>query len=76
MESERYTKQNGGVVQTTTDKLAYDARKTIFSSSRRPEKMVFSKELHWNIIFLVLSGKMGVFFPETMTFVLWAENER
>ena len=76
MESERYTKQNGGVVLTTTDKLAYDARKTIFSSSRRPEKMVFPKELHWNIIFLVLSGKMGGFFPKTMTFVLWAQNER
>ena len=28
-------------------------------------KMVFSKKLRWNMIFLVLSGKM-IFFPENM----------
>ena len=31
------------------------------------EKMEFSKKLHWNMIFLVLSGKM-VFFPKTWYF--------
>ena len=41
------------------------AQKTIFSFSRRPEKMVFPKKSLWNMIFLVLSGKM-VFFPENM----------
>ena len=42
------------------------ARKTIFSFSRRPEKMVFPKKLRWNMIFLVLSGKMIFLFPENM----------
>ena len=41
-------------------------RKTIFSFSRRPEKMVFPKKLRWNMIFLVLSGKMIFLFPENM----------
>ena len=30
------------------------------------EKMVFPKKLHWNKIFLVLSGKMIFLFPENM----------
>ena len=34
------------------------ARETIFSFSRRPEKMVFPKKSRWNMIFLVLSGKI------------------
>ena len=42
------------------------ARKTIFSFSRRPKKMVFPKKLFWNMIFLVLSGKMIFPFPENM----------
>ena len=42
------------------------ARKTIFSFSGRPEKMLFPKILRWNIIFLVLSGKMIFLFPENM----------
>ena len=42
------------------------ARKTIFSFSRHPEKMVFSKKLRWNMIFLVLSGKMIFLSPENM----------
>ena len=42
------------------------ARKTIFSFSRHPEKIVFPKKLRWNIIFLVLSGKMIFLFPEKM----------
>ena len=41
-------------------------RKTIFSFSRRPEKMVFPKKLRWNMIFLVLLGKMIFLFPENM----------
>ena len=41
-------------------------RKTIFSFSGRPEKMVFPKKLRWNMIFLVLSGKMIFLFPENM----------
>ena len=28
--------------------------------------MVFPKELHWNMIFLVLSGKMMFLFPENI----------
>ena len=44
----------------------YTARKTIFSFSRPPEKMVFLKKSHWNMIFLVLSGKMIFLFPENM----------
>ena len=42
------------------------ARKTIFSFSIRPEKMVFPKKLRWNMIFLVLSGKMIFLFPKNM----------
>ena len=44
----------------------HTARKTIFSFSRCPEKMVFPKKLRWNMIFLVLSGKMIFLFPENM----------
>ena len=43
----------------------FTARKTIFSFSRRPEKMVFPKKLRWNIIFLVLLGKIFL-FPKNM----------
>ena len=42
------------------------ARKIIFSFSRRPEKVVFPKKSNWNIIFLVLSGKIIFLFPENM----------
>ena len=38
----------------------------MFSFSRLPEKMVFPKKLHWNMIFLVLLGKMIFLFPENM----------
>ena len=47
-------------------KKRYTARKTIFSFSRRPEKMVFLKKSHWNFIFLVLSGKIIFLFPKNM----------
>ena len=50
-----------------TEKIClFTARKTIFSFSRRSEKMVFPKKLSWNMIFLVLSGKMIFLFPENM----------
>ena len=42
------------------------ARKTIISFSRRPEKMFFPKKSRWNIIFLVLSGKIIFIFPKNM----------
>ena len=42
------------------------ARKTIFSFSGRPEKMVFPKKLRWNVIFLVLLEKMIFPFSENM----------
>ena len=42
------------------------ARKTIISFFRRPEKMFFPKKSRWNIIFLVLSGKIIFIFPKNM----------
>ena len=42
----------------------------MFSFSRRPEKMVFPKKLRWNMIFLVLSGKIMFLFPENMILYL------
>ena len=45
---------------------AITARKTILSFSRRPEKTVFPKKLRWNLIFLVLLGKIIFLFPENM----------
>ena len=45
------------------------ARKTIFSSFKCSEKMVFPKKSHWNMIFLiVLSGQVIFLFPENMIF--------
>ena len=49
------------------------ARKTIFSFSTCSEKMVFSKKLHWNMIFFVLSGKMIFLFPENMVLLFRRE---
>ena len=46
--------------------LNNDARKTMFSFSKCFENMVFPKKSHWNMIFLVLSGKMIFLFPENM----------
>ena len=42
-----------------------------------PRKVIFphTKKSCWNMIFLVLSGKI-VFFSENMMFFLWTENER
>ena len=40
------------------------------------EKIAFSEKPHWNMIFLVLSGKMVIFLPENVIFFLWTENER
>ena len=47
-------------------KLIITTRKTIFSFSGRPEKMVFPTKLRWNMIFLVLLGKMIFSSPENM----------
>ena len=44
----------------------YHGRKTIFSFSGRPEKMVFPKNSRWNMIFFVLSVKMISLFFENM----------
>ena len=43
---------------------------------RCSEKMVFPKRPSWNMIFLVLSGKMIFFFSRKHDFLLWTENER
>ena len=45
---------------------SYHGRKTIFSFSGRPEKMVFPKNSRWNMIFFVLSVKMISLFFENM----------
>ena len=46
--------------------FSFTARKTIFYFSRHPEKMVFPKTSRWNMIFLVLSGKMIFLFPKNI----------
>ena len=46
----------------------------IFSSNVM-RRWSFQKQFPWNMIFLVLSGKI-FFFPENMIFFLWTENER
>ena len=51
-------------------KSSTNARKTIFSFSKCFEKMVFRKRLHWNVTFLVLSGKMIFIFPENISYSL------
>ena len=50
------------------------AQKTIFSFSKCFANMVFPKKLHWNIIFLILSGKMIFLFPENM--ILFSRHKR
>ena len=46
--------------------LSNTTQKTTLSSSGRPEVMVFPKKSRWNMIFLVLSGKVVFLFPENM----------
>ena len=46
----------------------------IFSSNVM-RRWSFQKQFPWNMIFLVLCGKI-FFFPENMIFFLWTENER
>ena len=46
----------------------------IFSSNVL-KRWSFQKRPHWDMIFLVISGKM-VFFPENMIFFPWAQSER
>ena len=45
-------------------------------SSNAPKRWSDQKKSHWNMTFLVLSGKMVFFPPENMLFFLWMENER
>ena len=42
------------------------AEKTTFSFFKFSEKIIFPKKLRWNIIFLVLSGKMIFLFPQNI----------
>ena len=44
----------------------YHCTKTIFSFSKCFEKVVFPKKPHWNLIFIILSGKMIFLFPENL----------
>ena len=44
----------------------FTAQKTIFSFSKCSEKMFFPKVKHWNMIFLVLLGKMIFLFPDNL----------
>ena len=43
-----------------------DCKENHISFSRRPERMVFRKKLDWNMIFLVLFGKIMFIFLENM----------
>ena len=57
------------VVSSRKTATMVTARKTIFSSFKCSEKMVFPKKSHWNMIFLiVLSGQVIFLFPENMIF--------
>ena len=51
-------------------------QKTIFSFSKCSENKVFPKKLHWNMIFLVLSGKTIFFLHGNIYFFHSTENER
>ena len=56
---------------------SYHGRKTIFSFSGRPEKMVFQKHSRWNMIFLVLLVKIISLFFENISYPLdgkWRMN--
>ena len=56
------------------------ARETIFSFSKCSEKMIFPKKSHWNMIFLVSSGKKNfsqkniLFFRQKMKVDLSQKN--
>ena len=47
-----------------SERCEITAWKTILSFSGRPEKIVFPKNLGWNVIFLVLSEKMLFLFQK------------
>ena len=65
-----YNEQNKSIGAIIT------ARKTIFSFSNCSEKLIFHEKSHWNMIFLLSSGKMALLFSENMIFFLQMENER
>ena len=54
---------------TKSDKLP--ARKTTFYFYKCSKKIIFPKKLHWNMTFLVSSGKMIVLFPQKMILFFW-----
>ena len=58
------------VTKLVTFDLSIHCTENHISFSRRPEKMVFPKKLHWNMIFLALSGKMIFLLPENMILYL------
>ena len=48
------------------------ARKTIFCFPKYSERMVFPKNLHWNMVFFLSSAKMVFLFPRNMfLFLRW-----
>ena len=46
--------------------FTYDTAQKTFFFPNVPKRWPFQKKLHWNIIFLVLSGKMISIFPQNM----------
>ena len=54
---------------TKSDKLP--AQKTTFYFYKCSKKIIFPKKLHWNMTFLVSSGKMIVYFPKKMILFFW-----
>ena len=55
------------ILQNHTTEVTWSTvQKTILSIYRRPEIMLFSKKSRWNMIFLVLSEKIILLFPENM----------
>ena len=47
------------------------AQKTTFYFYKCSKKIIFPKKLHWNMTFLVSSGKMIVLFPQKMILFFW-----
>ena len=51
------------------DDLSQKIHGNMIFSSNVFKKMVFPKKSHWNMVFLVSSGKMAFLFLENMIFV-------
>ena len=66
-----YENNHWVTVSSPTEKgTSVTALKTTFSFSSRHEKMVFPKKSRWNMIFLVLLGKIMFLFLENMVLTL------